>query len=178
MQKNLFSLNIYLIHLVGAHIPSQATCPLVGAPCPLPGYLPPSPKNLNRLRQFNLVWNIACFRVSHISSNQIKKSGNKGLQISRLKPLLKSTYNFLFNEHNFMLADVKMTTLKAPKSSNWIWVNLVKIKIISCFLYFLYSLCFYVFCISCISCISCVSCVSCALYISCVSWDTYISCES
>ena len=98
------------------------------APYPLLGYLPhcdlivssfPGPKNLNRLRQFNLVWNIACFLCFPYLLKSNKKSGNKGLQISRLKPLLKSTYNFLFNEHNFMLADVKMTISKAPKSSNW-----------------------------------------------------------
>ena len=52
-----------------------------------------------------------------------KKTGNKGLQstdsvvteFSRLRPILKSSYNFRFNEPNFRLVDLKMTNLKLLK---------------------------------------------------------------
>ena len=40
-------------------------------------------------------------------------------QFSRLRPFLKSIYNFWFNETNFGLTDAKMAILKAAKVSNW-----------------------------------------------------------
>ena len=52
-----------------------------------------------------------------------KKTGNKGLQstdsvvteFSRLRPIVKYSYNFRFNEPNFRLVDLKMTNLKLLK---------------------------------------------------------------
>ena len=113
MQKKPFEFK----HLFDSSCRGPISPPRLPAPLRFNSLLLPQ-KNLNRLRQFNLVWNIACFLCFPYLLKSNKKSGNKGLQISRLKPLLKSTYNFLFNEHNFMLADVKMTISKAPKSSN------------------------------------------------------------
>ena len=53
----------------------------------------------------------------------VLKNGNKGhtdlvvIGFSKTRPLLKSTYNFRFNESNFRLVDLKITILKAPKVS-------------------------------------------------------------